>query len=534
MFQTIKAKFIINLILSIFSLFIILGVSYYLAVGSIKEIMINDVSNIAKSLGNSVDFMLTQNKDIYKDDAFKKMMHKTKVGNSGYIYIIASDGTLLVHPKEEGKSLKKTDYGAYITSHKEGGYYEYVSVTTQQHKIASFYYLKAIDAWIVPGVNMADYFDAINSKFIRYFSGLLGFFILMLILLNYLTGKTVLNNAQTIQDVVHDLAQGEGDLKNELPVPKSKDEFRKISVDINAFLKKMENIIVTIKGSSFYQSALANQLTSLTGDLRDKTETSSNLAKKTMEDLSNVQTLLDTNVQGSNEIVEITNTNFEVLNNTSNTVETIVHKIATTQESTEALNDEFTNLIRDMENLKSITTVIRDISEQTNLLALNAAIEAARAGEHGRGFAVVAEEVRNLSERTFKAITEIEASISILVQSFSNATDQLNSNKDIVHELVQNGEQVQEDFRSMLHSLETSVSLSKESQTNMHSMQSKIISTIDEIHTMADLTYENSKVVNEIDDISEELKSVDTEIDTQLAYFKTRQPDNSRKYIKKG
>ncbi|CAI6150302.1 MAG: Putative methyl-accepting chemotaxis protein YoaH [uncultured Sulfurimonas sp.] len=57
--------------------------------------------------------------------------------------------------------------------------------------------------------------------------------------------------------------------------------------------------------------------------------------------------------------------------------------------------------------------MIRDISEQTNLLALNAAIEAARAGEHGRGFVVV--EVRKLSERTNKAINEIDSSISILI-----------------------------------------------------------------------------------------------------------------------
>ncbi len=64
--------------------------------------------------------------------------------------------------------------------------------------------------------------------------------------------------------------------------------------------------------------------------------------------------------------------------------------------------------MRDAENIKSITTEIEYISDRTNLIALNAAIEAARAGEHGRGFAIVAEEIKKLSERTNKAVVEIQ------------------------------------------------------------------------------------------------------------------------------
>jgi len=99
-------------------------------------------------------------------------------------------------------------------------------------------------------------------------------------------------------------------------------------------------------------------------------------------------------------------------------------------------------------SIRSIATVIEEITDRSNVLALNASIEAARAGEAGLSFAVVASEMKALSEQTALATNDIFAHVDAIRLAREEA---LEANRSMLTTLLAVGaatEAVQEDMRA--------------------------------------------------------------------------------------
>lgn len=477
----------------------------------------------------------------------------TKVGKTGYNFMIQKDGFVLAHPNVElvmklnlledktisedlrtlGKKMVQGEIGI--------GKYQYNGVGM----IAAYMPLPGTDWAIAANIEAREVASRLNSLTQI-------FIVLTIIILALSIGGAYVITLRMIKpiDVIREVSEkvAAGDLRIGNLHMTSQDEFGQLgrsfatmTKNVAELIRKTQNSAEQLAASSEELTASASQAADASHQVADSIVAVSLGAEKQKEKVDACMETTDTMLRGLYTVIQRTEEIGIMSVKTADATHSGLKSITKMTDQMKNIGtvsgqvqEDVSKLAASSQEIGEIVTVISSIAGQTNLLALNAAIEAARAGEQGRGFAVVADEVRKLAEQSKEAAQRITDLITVNqgdIMAVVNVSRTVESNvNEGIHVVTSAGEtfkEIADLVGRVTEKVQETTAAFKHVETGTQDIKNAVeeIDTVSrmvggETHTVSAATEEQSASMQEIAISSQALAEMAGELHTAISKFK--------------
>ncbi|PSF13329.1 methyl-accepting chemotaxis protein [Marinobacter fuscus] len=252
--------------------------------------------------------------------------------------------------------------------------------------------------------------------------------VLVALVIGLIVGRTVTAPLARVSDMMQEIAEGDGDLRQRLPED-GRDELAELGRRFNHFVIKIQNTIREVGSTTDQVASAAEELSRVANETRQSVQEQGSETDQIASAINEMAATIQQISGNANEVEGAASDADRMAKEGGETISSAQGSVNQLSEEMEATALSINALAEKSNDIQQVLDVIHAVTEQTNLLALNAAIEAARAGEHGRGFSVVADEVRQLAKRSAESADQIREMIDGFVTESKASVERMNHSR---------------------------------------------------------------------------------------------------------
>ena len=207
--MTIRAKQLI------ISLSIVIGAVVFIAYFSVRATQNPLRAGVVNNLKSMVDefYAFVEAYPNMEFEIIEKMCNaRLTIGKTGFIFVLDSNGNLLIHKKVQGNNWADKPYIKEIIQRKNG-HIRYVSPQTHTYKLAAYRYLKDRDWIIVASAFENEFLEEPQSKIVRatIITGVV--IVILATVIIFIFAVRITNPLKDITDAAQQIAKGNLDEK---------------------------------------------------------------------------------------------------------------------------------------------------------------------------------------------------------------------------------------------------------------------------------------------------------------------------------